>query len=127
MKARKGKSKSHTIRVKRVYEPAAPEDGARILVDRLWPRGLKKEVLQLHSWLKEAAPSNALRTWFNHKPARWPEFRQRYFAELDAHPEVLQPIFDAATRGSVTLLFSAKSTELNNAVVLAEYCQREQR
>lgn len=111
------------IRTKRVYEPAAAEDGTRFLVDRLWPRGLKKTAVRINGWLKDVAPSNELRRWFAHDPAKWPEFRRRYFAELDAHPEVVQPILDPAACGRVTLLFSASDTEHNNAVALQEYLE----
>ena len=109
------------IQVKRVQEPPAPGDGARFLVDRLWPRGVKKESLRLNGWLRAAAPSEELRRWFKHDPVKWPEFRRAYFAELDPHPAVWQPILDAAERGPVTLLFSAHDTRHNNAVALAEY------
>ena len=109
------------IRVKRVYEPSAPDDGAHFLVDRLWPRGMKREALQLDGWLKEVAPSDALRRWFGHDPKKWEEFRRRYFIELDGRPEVWRPILEAARRGHVTLLYGARDTEHNNAVVLSDY------
>ncbi len=112
-----------TIQTKRVYEPTVVEDGTRFLVDRLWPRGLKKAALRLDGWLKDVAPSNELRGWFGHNPARWTEFRRRYFAELDRHPEVAQPILDAVKRGPATLLFSARDAEHNNAVALREYLE----
>lgn len=113
------------LRVKRVYEPVAPGDGTRFLVDRLWPHGVRKESLRLDGWLKELAPSDALRRWFGHDPARWPEFRRRYFAEVKSRPEMLRPIRDALARGPVTLLFSAADAQHNNAVALVEYCQSE--
>lgn len=106
------------ITVKRVYAPPAPDDGARVLVERLWPRGIKKADLALDRWQKEVAPSDALRRWFGHDPARWPEFRQRYFAELDAKPDAWRPLLDLAGRGNLTLLYSARDEEHNNAVVL---------
>ncbi|MBP8302654.1 MAG: DUF488 domain-containing protein [Phycisphaerae bacterium] len=109
------------IRIKRVYEPAVAEDDRRFLVDRLWPRGMKKETLHLDAWLKAAAPSAALRRWFNHDPAKWPEFRRRYFAELDGHPDVAKTLLDATSQGPVTLLYSASDTVHNNAVALREY------
>ncbi len=112
-----------TIRVKRVYEPAAPDDGYRFLVDRLWPRGVKREALSLDGWLKDVAPSDELRRWFGHDPARWDEFQRRYFAELDGKPQTWQPILEVAQRGNVTLLFSAHDTEHNNAVVLKSYLE----
>jgi uncharacterized protein YeaO (DUF488 family) len=112
------------LAVKRVYEPPESGDGVRFLVERLWPRGMKKETLQMDDWLKEAAPSDALRRWFGHDPARWDEFRRRYFAELDAKPDVLQPMLEAAEHGNVTLLYSAHDTEHNNAVALKSYLER---
>jgi uncharacterized protein YeaO (DUF488 family) len=111
------------MKIQRVYEDADPADGARILVARLWPRGMKKEDLPLASWLKAAAPSPDLRHWFAHDPARWEEFRRRYFAELDAHPEAWQPLVACARKGPITLLYSARDTEHNNAVALEEYVQ----
>jgi len=109
------------IALKRVYEDAAPGDGARFLVERLWPRGIRKQDLRMDAWLKDAAPSDALRRWFSHDPARWEEFQRRYFAELATRPEALEPIFDAARHGAVTLLYSARDTEHNNAVALKRY------
>src|SRR6476469_5593824 len=90
------------IQVKRVYEAAEPQDGARFLVERLWPRGMKKESLQMDGWLKEVAPSTALRQWFGHDPARWAEFQRRYTAELDAAPDAWAPLVAAARQGPVT-------------------------
>ena len=112
------------IQVKRAYEPAAKSDGKRFLVDRLWPRGVAKDALRAQAWLKDVAPSDALRRWFNHDPARWEEFRRRYFAELDARPGAWQPILEAARRGNVTLLYSAREVEHNNAVALKEYLEK---
>jgi uncharacterized protein YeaO (DUF488 family) len=109
------------IRVKRVYEPPSAEDGRRYLVERLWPRGLRKDALPLDGWLREVAPSDALRRWFGHDPARWEEFRRRYAAELDARPDTWRPLLEAARQGPVTLLFSARDTEHNNAVALKAY------
>jgi uncharacterized protein YeaO (DUF488 family) len=111
------------IQIQRVYEAPTPQDGARFLVDRLWPRGVKKGALQLDGWFKEIAPSDALRRWFGHEPTTWPEFRRRYFAELDKHTAAVQLILDAAARGPVTLLFAARDEEHNNAVVLCEYLE----
>lgn len=113
------------IKVKRVYEPPDPGDGARFLVDRLWPRGLKRDALQLTDWLKEVAPGNDLRRWFNHDPAKWDEFQRRYFAELDQKPGALHPILNAARRGTVTLLYSARALEYNNAVALKAYLEQK--
>ncbi|MFZ0927803.1 MAG: DUF488 domain-containing protein [Syntrophobacteraceae bacterium] len=111
------------IKVKRVYEPSDSGDGTRFLVERLWPRGMKKESLHMEAWLKDVAPSDALRRWFGHDPAKWIEFERRYFAELDSRPEALQPIIEAANRGDVTLLYSAHDTEHNNAVALKKYIE----
>ena len=113
------------INVKRVYEPLDAHDGKRFLVDRVWPRGLKKEDLQLDGWLKDVAPSAELRRWFGHDPAKWPEFQCHYTAELDVHPEAVQPLLDAARHGLVTLLFAARDTEHNNAVVLGAYLDEQ--
>jgi uncharacterized protein YeaO (DUF488 family) len=112
------------IRVKRVYEPLAPDDGARFLVDRLWPRGVKREMLRLDGWLTDAAPSDALRHWFSHDPARWNEFCERYFAELDSKPTAWQPLVEAARLADITLLYSARDTQHNNAVALKVYLDR---
>lgn len=117
--------KAHTdIRVKRVYEPPAPEDGVRVLVDRLWPRGLSRRSARVDLWLKEVAPSDALRRWFAHDPARWEVFRQRYFAELADQQAGIRTLLDLAARGPVTLLYAAADTRHNNAVALREYLLR---
>ena len=115
----------NAIQTKRVYEPPTPEDGARLLVDRLWPRGMKKEKLQLAGWLKEVAPGAPLCQWFYHDPARWKEFQRQYSAELKANPKAWQPILQAARDGKVTLLFAAKDTEHNNAVALKAFLERK--
>lgn len=109
------------IRIKRVYDPPASGDGARFLVDRLWPRGVKREALSLDGWLKDVAPSDALRRWFGHDPAKWEEFQRQYFAELDDKPETWRPIQEAALRGDVTLLYGARDPQHNNAVALSAY------
>jgi len=106
------------IRLKRAYQPAAADDGARILVDRLWPRGLKKSDAAIERWLKDIAPSTALRKWFAHDPARWPEFRRRYAAEIRRHPDQLAELRAIARKGPVTLIFSARDELRNDAVVL---------
>ena len=111
------------IKVKRVYDPAEPDDGRRFLVDRLWPRGMRKEALRMEGWLRDVAPSDRLRRWFGHDPKKWEEFRRRYFAELEAHPEAWQPLLEAARAGNVTLLFSARDTSYNNAVALREFLE----
>ncbi|MCF6191544.1 MAG: DUF488 domain-containing protein [Candidatus Hydrothermae bacterium] len=115
------------IRTRRVYEPPAPEDGKRFLVDRLWPRGVKKEALHLDGWLKEVAPSEELHRWFGHDPAKWEEFQQRYFAELEAKPEAWRPLLEAARQGTVTLLFSAQDEAHNNAVALKAFLKSKMR
>lgn len=111
------------IQVKRVYEPAAPAGGQRFLVERLWPRGIRKESLSLTGWCKEAAPSHELRKWFNHDPARWKEFQRRYRAELNAKSETWQPLLETAKADNLTLLFSAHDTKHNNAVVLKAFLE----
>ena len=108
------------ISLKRAYEAASPEDGARILVDRLWPRGVNKEKAALTEWMKEIAPSDELRKWFNHDPARWDEFRSRYLRELDDHEEQLDHIRQLAEAGHVTLIYGARDQEHNEAVVLRD-------
>jgi uncharacterized protein YeaO (DUF488 family) len=113
------------ILLKRSYETPSKADGRRFLVDRLWPRGLKKEDLKLEAWLKEVSPSTELCRWFSHDPGRWVEFRRRYFAELDSRGAVWQPLRDAARQGKVTLVYSARDTEHNNAVVLKDYLERK--
>ena len=109
------------IRIRRTYEPPARGDGWRVLVERLWPRGMKKEDLAADAWLKDVAPSTELRKWFDHRVERWDEFRRRYQEELKAHPGAWQPIVDAARRGTVTLLYSAHDTLHNGAIVLRDY------
>ncbi|MBL8538739.1 MAG: DUF488 domain-containing protein [Betaproteobacteria bacterium] len=110
-----------SIRTKRVYEPASPADGVRFLVERLWPRGLKKESLCIEGWVREVAPSTELRRWFGHDPAKWDEFRRRYHAELEAHPDAWRVLLDAARHGPATLLYSAQDITHNNAIALQEY------
>ncbi|HEV2118454.1 MAG TPA: DUF488 domain-containing protein [Terriglobales bacterium] len=112
------------IQLKRAYEPAAKSDGTRYLVERLWPRGVKKESLPVEAWLKDVAPSTGLRKWFSHDPARWAEFRHRYFQELKNNPQAWQPLLAAARRGRVTLVYSSHDTEHNNAVALKEFLQQ---
>jgi uncharacterized protein YeaO (DUF488 family) len=108
--------------VKRIYESKASTDGVRVLVDRLWPRGLSKEKAAVDHWLREAAPSTALRKWYGHDPEKWSEFRKRYFAELDAHPEELEPLIKLG-RHRITLLFGSTEERLNNAHALKEYME----
>lgn len=109
------------IRIKRTYDPPARGDGRRILVERLWPRGMKKDELDMDAWLKDVAPSTELRQWFGHRVERWKEFRRRYRRELDAMPDVWEPILKADRRGNVTLLYSAHDVLHNGAVVLRDY------
>lgn len=112
------------IRIKRVYEPPSLEDGTRVLVDRLWPRALTKEKAAIDEWMKEIAPSAELRTWFGHDPARWPEFRRRYTAELRQRVTLLNRLRDLARDRRVTLVFGAHDEEHNDAVVLREILVR---
>ena len=109
------------IRIKRTYDPPARGDGRRILVERLWPRGMKKEALAADAWIKEVAPSTELRKWFDHQVERWEEFRRRYRQELNANPGAWKPILDASRRRTITLLYSAHDTLHNGAVVLRDY------
>ena len=111
------------IQLKKVYEPAGTKDGKRFLVERLWPRGMKRSALKMTAWIKDAGPSRELRVWFGHEPAKWGEFRCRYFTELDAKPQVLDPIAQAASEGNVTLLYSSHDSEHNNAVALKQYLE----
>lgn len=111
------------LKAKRVYEEPEKSDGARFLVERLWPRGMKKEELEMDEWLKEVAPSTELRRWFGHDPDKWKEFQRRYRSELKENDEALQPLRDALKKGNVTLLYSAKDTERNSAVLLKEYLE----
>lgn len=113
------------LRLKRVYEEAEEGDGFRILVDRLWPRGVSKEDAALDLWLKEVAPSDPLRRWFSHDPSRWEEFKESYFRELEGKEEELNRIRSLLGEGDVTLLFASKDKERNNAVALAEYLRKE--
>jgi uncharacterized protein YeaO (DUF488 family) len=109
------------IKLKRVYDPPSQTDGTRILVERLWPRGIKKSDLKLDTWLKEVAPSTELRKWFSHDPAKWNEFQKKYTLELRANKEALEPLLQALRKGAVTLLYSSHDTEHNNAVCLKNY------
>jgi uncharacterized protein YeaO (DUF488 family) len=109
------------IGIKRVYDPPSAHDGKRILVDRLWPRGLKRDEAAIDEWMKELAPSDELRKWFSHDPAKWPEFKKRYRKELEAKSGLLGELKGYARHGTATLLYAAKDTEHNNAVVLKEF------
>ena len=111
------------IRLKRAYEDAATDDGRRVLVERLWPRGVTKEKAALDLWLKDVAPSRDLRTWFGHDPAKWPEFRRRYREELDGREDEVAQLMDLSREGTVTFVYGARDEEHNAAVVLKEYVE----
>jgi uncharacterized protein YeaO (DUF488 family) len=113
-----------TIRIKRAYNPPSPTDGYRVLVDRLWPRGLSKEKLKLDAWMKELAPSNELRKWFGHEEPKWAEFQNRYFKELKQQPELVAELRKKARGHKVTLLYSSREEVHNNAVALKKYLER---
>ena len=115
------------LKLKRVYEPVARDDGTRFLVERLWPRGLSKTKLHVDAWLKDVGPTTALRQWFGHDPRKWARFRTRYFGELDSRPESWRPILAAARGHPVTLVYSSRDAEQNNAVALKEYLQAKRR
>lgn len=109
------------IKLKRAYEPAKRGDGFRILVDRLWPRGVSKDAAEIDLWLKEIAPSPKLRKWFGHDPAKWTAFRERYFRELDEHPDAVDQIHAQARRRTITLVYGARDEEHNHALALKDY------
>jgi uncharacterized protein YeaO (DUF488 family) len=115
------------IRVKRVYEEPSPDDGARVLVDRLWPRGLSKEEAGLDVWLKEVAPSSELRKWYGHDPGKWDEFKRRYAAELEGKEDLLRELEGKARKGRLTLLFGSKEVQYNNAIALKELVEGRMR
>jgi uncharacterized protein YeaO (DUF488 family) len=111
---------SENVKLKRAYEPPTRSDGRRVLIDRLWPRGVKKTDARIDEWMKDIAPSTELRKWFGHEPARWPEFRRRYKVEVRRHPDQLDRLCTLARDGTLTLVFSAHDEEHNDAVVLKE-------
>jgi len=111
------------IRTKRIYEPAARSDGRRILIDRLWPRGVSKEAARIDYWARPVAPSDELRRWYRHDAAKWAEFRRRYFAELDANGDGIEALREQLGKDTVTLVFGSKEEELNNATALKEYLE----
>lgn len=111
------------LKIKRVYEDAEASDGIRFLVDRLWPRGMKKDEVKMTAWLKDVAPSQELRKWYTHDVDKWEEFQQRYRAELEGDPDAWRLILEAARDGDVTLLYSARDTEHNSARVLKEFLE----
>ncbi len=106
------------IKIKRVYEPVEPSDGRRFLVDRVWPRGMRKDAAHVEAWVKEAGPSDELRKWFGHDPERWTQFRRRYLRELDQRKDVVAPLVQAAREGDITLVYSARDEQHNQAVVI---------
>lgn len=124
MKADQQAPRVAKIRLKRVYEASSGADGARFLVERLWPRGIKKSALDIQAWLKVVAPSADLRKWFNHDPARWDESRRRYFAELKDNPSSWLPILEAERCTTVTLIYSSHDREHNNAVALKAFLEQ---
>ena len=112
------------ISLKRAYEPSSRSDGCRILVERLWPRGVSKQDAKIDLWSKEAAPSTELRRWFNHEPDKWAEFKRRYFKELSSRQESLEPILERVRAGQVTFVFASRELRFNNAVALKAYMER---
>ncbi|HKB22958.1 MAG TPA: DUF488 domain-containing protein [Methyloceanibacter sp.] len=114
------KARAAKIKLKRAYEAPAASDGTRILIDRLWPRGVKKADAAIDEWMKDIAPSSALRKWFGHDPARWQEFRRRYLKELRGHPDALERLRALARQGPITLVFAAHDEAHNDAVVLRD-------
>lgn len=117
------------IQIKRAYERPSPQDGRRVLVDRIWPRGLKKDALALESWQREAGPSHQLRRWFGHDPARWDEFKRRYRQELreSAKEPLIEALLNGARSDTLTLVYSARDTEHNQAAVLRDYLEERLR
>jgi uncharacterized protein YeaO (DUF488 family) len=116
-----------SIRIKRAYEPPSPTDGSRILVDRLWPRGISKQALKLEAWMKELSPSNELRKRFHHDAEKWPEFERLYFKELGQQPALVAELRKKARGHTVTLIYAAKDEQNNNAVALKRYLERKAR
>ena len=116
-----------SLAIKRVYDPPEASDGVRVLVDRLWPRGLAKDKAKVDRWMKELAPSDALRKWFGHDPAKWAEFRKRYAVELRDSRELIKELAATARRGRVTLVYAARDEQHNNAVVLADVIKKRPR
>ena len=115
------------IHLHRIYDHQTVPDGERYLVERLWPRGIRKDGLTLTGWIREAAPSSALRQWFAHDPVKWGEFRKRYFAELESRPDAWQPLLAAACRGPVVFLYSSRDATHNNAVALKSFIESKLR
>ena len=115
------------LKLKRAYEPAAPDDGRRFLVERLWPRGVTKRALRLDAWLKELSPTPQLRKWFNHDPKKWSEFQTRYRRELKRNGQALEDLLQSAREGTITLVYAARDSERNSAQVLREYIEKKLR
>jgi uncharacterized protein YeaO (DUF488 family) len=111
------------IKIKRAYENPSDNDGSRILVDRLWPRGISKDKAKVDFWPKELAPSNELRRWYGHDPEKWSEFKSRYFSELDGHSELVRELLEYVRGGAVTFVYSSTEQRINNAVALKEYVE----
>ncbi len=111
------------IRIKRAYDPPAKSDGRRILVDHMWPRGVRKDTAQIEDWMRDISPSTPLRKWFNHDPEKWPEFKKRYFKELADKKALVNRIIEMTDEVAVTLIYAAKETRYNNAVALKEYLE----
>ncbi|MEZ4219011.1 MAG: DUF488 family protein [Myxococcota bacterium] len=126
MSARRG-ARSTRLRTKRVYEPADDADGVRVLIDRLWPRGIAKAAARIDYWARDVAPSTELRRWYEHDPDKWSAFRERYFAELDANPDGVAALRRALGAGPATIVFSSKEERWNNATALVEYLARAKR
>jgi uncharacterized protein YeaO (DUF488 family) len=121
----KHSARKNKIQIKRVYDEPSPNDGSRFLVDRLWPRGVKKSALSGVIWLRDVAPGTPLRKWFGHDPGKWAEFRKRYRLELEKNLSALKPLRTALQKSNVTLLFAARDIEINHAIVLKEFLQRK--
>ena len=116
-----------SIQIKRAYDPPVADDGYRVLVDRLWPRGLSKASLKLDAWMKDISPTNELRKQFHHDESQWEEFQRRYFKELDSQADLVEELLQKSRRGKLTLLFAAKDEVHNNAVALKHYLERKSR
>ena len=119
------RTEKHRFHIKRVYQDSSPDDGVRFLVDGIWPRGITKSALASATWLRDVAPSAALRKWYGHDPAKWPEFQKRYRAELQSHSAACGPILEAIKHHEVTLLFATKDPELSNAAVLKTFLEEK--
>lgn len=113
------------IKIKRIYEAPSPDDGYRVLIDRIWPRGISKEKGEIDTWAKEVAPSSELRKWYNHDHNKWEEFKQKYFAELEQNQEAVAEFRAKISKGAVTFLFSSKELKLNNAYALKEFIEKQ--